>query len=136
MIFQSLAALFLLCVIVYGTFSPNGSRLQKLAVLFFGSGAIGLVLFPEWSSLIAQKFGIGRGSDLVFYCWGIITFTLFVKESIQLRRQEMDITKLSREFAIARALEELERSGKNPFGGEKLIDKARVRVHPENGLYG
>ncbi len=59
-----------------------------------------LVLFPDVSTYIASKVGVGRGVDLVFYFSHIFLLFLIVvlwRRSILLTN---DITKLSRALAL------------------------------------
>jgi hypothetical protein len=59
------------------------------------------VWMPDLSTIIANKLGVGRGSDLVFY-FAIIFLTFFVFVlHLRLRMQHEEITELARKIAIS-----------------------------------
>ena len=71
---------------------------------FFVVLAVYFILFPESTSKIANKLGVGRGTDLLFYI--CILFFLFVimKLFARIRNLEKQITLLIREEAKHNAL--------------------------------
>jgi len=63
------------------------------------------VLFPEWTNVIAQKLGVGRGADLVFYtCILAFAFIVLMLYS-KLRKLEQIITSQIRNRAKENAKE-------------------------------
>ena len=62
-----------------------------------------LVIFPETSTLVSQRFGIGRGADLIFYFSHLFLLLLIInlwRHTIVLSKQ---ITVLARKLAINNA---------------------------------
>jgi hypothetical protein len=61
----------------------------------------GLGLFrPELTSVVAQKLGIGRGSDAVVYASILVLFYLIFRTNILLENLRHDLTKLVRDLAL------------------------------------
>ena len=50
--------------------------LDRLFVIFAGLAGILLLLKPEWTNFLAEKFGVGRGADLITYL-SIIALVFF-----------------------------------------------------------
>jgi len=84
---------------------------RTVAVLMF-AGLLFLVLFPDVSTWAANKIGVGRGADLLFYFAHL--FFLLVAVSLWQRLMTLTsaVTALSREIAIKNAVrpEETEQS--------------------------
>lgn len=59
-----------------------------------------VILFPEWVSLIAQRIGVGRGTDLVFYLLVVLFFFVTLKLYSRLRKLEQQITDIIRKQSI------------------------------------
>ncbi len=80
-------------------------RLTKriVAVLMF-LGLLFLILFPDVSTSIANKIGVGRGVDLLFY----LAHLFFLLVAVALWRRSITlnaaVTRLSREIAIENAV--------------------------------
>ncbi len=62
--------------------------------------AITFILFPEWTNIIAHKFGVGRGADLVFYLCILLFAFVILKLYARLRRLEKMITDLVRKETL------------------------------------
>ena len=75
---------------------------RVVAVLMF-LGLLFLVLFPDVSTSIANKIGVGRGVDLLFY----FAHLFFLLVTVALWRRSIALsaalTRLSREIAIQNA---------------------------------
>ncbi len=71
-----------------------------LLILFLFSGlAIFFILFPEKTNLVAQKVGVGRGADLLFYCCILFFLFILIKLFARIRRLEKTLTELVRKQA-------------------------------------
>ena len=83
--------------------SPSQQAIRRLVILgVLVAGALAVV-FPEYTTTIANVVGIGRGADLVFYAF--IVFGLFYVVH-QYRRQlwhERMVSELAREIALTQA---------------------------------
>jgi hypothetical protein len=95
-----LAAIIIFALYVFRLRTILADRIIYL--LMIGGGVV-FVLFPRFSSWIAQLFGIGRGADLVFYLF--ILFSLFhlVNTTSHQNKIERQITLLVRHCAIMEA---------------------------------
>src|SRR5688572_10296227 len=76
------------------------SAFIDLLILFVFSGlAIFFILFPEKTNLLAQKVGVGRGADLLFYCCILFFLFILIKLFARIRRLEKTLTDLVRKQA-------------------------------------
>ena len=77
----------------------RNALLDLLVLIAFAGLGIFFILFPEYSNKLAQKLGVGRGADLLFY--SCILFFLFIvlKLFARMRRLEDKITELVRQQA-------------------------------------
>jgi hypothetical protein len=78
-------------------------HLTSLAFLGAWLAAIALIANPGVSTLIAQRFGIGRGVDFVTYCLLIVFLWGHYQHYLRYKRVENEVTMLVRELAIAQA---------------------------------
>ena len=58
------------------------------------------ILFPEWASYIANRLGVGRGTDLVFYLFLVLFFFVTLKLYSRIRKLEQQITQIIRKESI------------------------------------
>lgn len=103
MIFRILLSVSLAIVIVYSLTQARKSPLVGLLASITALVGMSMVWLPETATAIAHALGIGRGADLLFYCWVIITFVLLLNLHFKLRRHNDQLTVLVRELAIAEA---------------------------------
>jgi hypothetical protein len=59
-----------------------------------------LVLFPEHTQVVAHVVGVGRGADLVLYCWLVISLIVSLHLQLQILQLRGLITALAREIAL------------------------------------
>ena len=67
--------------------------------------ALILIIWPDSSNFIADKLGVGRGADLVFYISILIFWFVILKLYARLRNLERDFTRFVRENALNNARE-------------------------------
>jgi hypothetical protein len=103
MIIQWLLVMALLATAVYAmmqSHTPASVRwingIASVAGVFF-------VLRPELTTRLAALLGVGRGADLLLYCWVVVSLTLFVHLQLALLHSKEQITELVRAVAIATA---------------------------------
>ena len=106
MIIKILLILAVLGVLAYSVRGRGGVRMQagkRLGLLVFAAVNVVAVLRPEEVSAVAQRLGVGRGTDLVLYLL-VIAF-LFGMLSYYLRFKVVDrrFTELARLLAIREA---------------------------------
>jgi small membrane protein len=100
MIIQIILAVALLLSISYAFTQRNKSRFIANIIFVTAIGGLFLVLFPGYSSVLAGYVGVGRGADLVFYCWIAISFLVSVNLQFRILGLQQDIVKLTRALAI------------------------------------
>jgi small membrane protein len=71
-----------------------------LLLLALMGAAVLLVLFPDWTSILAHRLGVGRGADLVFYTCIVLFWFVLLKFYTKLRQLEQQITHLTRKDAL------------------------------------
>lgn len=76
-------------------------KLVRLALYCVIAGGIYFVWFPDQASAVANVLGIGRGADLIFYTWIILSFGVLINVHLKLRRNLNLLTQLARHLAIA-----------------------------------
>jgi len=114
MIAQILFTLSLIASLVYilGQKRLLGSiRLVLYSVIIAG---LFFVWSPDESTVIANLLGIGRGADLVYYIWIVLSLAVFINVHLKLRENTALVTQLARQVAITeaeRTLREHDREG-------------------------
>ncbi len=98
----------LLCLLLgacgaYGWRERRMSPLVGYATPLLSIVGIVLVLHPDWSSRLAQMLGVGRGADLIFYIWTVLSVLLIANIHFRLRYQKEMLTTLARELALLAA---------------------------------
>ncbi len=90
-------------IFLYYVLRLRNALLDLLTIGVFSGLSIFFILFPHYTSSIAEWLGVGRGADLLFYI--CILFFLFVilKMFARIRRLEKDLTELVRQDAEAKA---------------------------------
>lgn len=73
---------------------------DRLAMLLLAALGVALVAWPGLAEDVARMFGIGRGTDLVFYLFIIFCLFRFVSASAAQRRLERRLTDVVRELAL------------------------------------
>jgi hypothetical protein len=74
-------------------------------LILLASAAVVFVMFPEFTSKIANRLGVGRGTDLVLYLCIVSFWFVILKLYIKLRAIEQKMTDMIREKAIEHAKE-------------------------------
>lgn len=91
-------------IFLYYLFRLRSALIDLVALGLFSGLAIFFILSPEYTSAIAQKLGVGRGADMLFYI--CILFFLFVilKLYARVRQLEETLTELVRQQAKSEAI--------------------------------
>lgn len=59
-------------------------------------------IFPEWTTVVANRFGVGRGTDFLLYLSvAVLLYTSF-KLTVRVQKLDRDITKVVRREALER----------------------------------
>jgi small membrane protein len=78
----------------------RSSLTDVLLILVFMGGGVLLVLFPDFTTEVAQKVGVGRGVDLIFYLGFLFLLFIVLKLYARVRKLEQHLTKKVRSEAI------------------------------------
>ena len=84
----------------YSFLQRKKSRLVSTALTIVACAGIVLVLFPELTNKLAHWVGVGRGADLIFYCWLVISFIISVNLQFKILALQKNITDLTRELSL------------------------------------
>ncbi len=87
-------------IAVYFFVRLRNSLLDLLLLLLLLATAVVFILFPELTNQLANKLGVGRGADLVFYTSIILFWFVILKLYARLRKLEQIITTLVRKDAL------------------------------------
>jgi len=90
----------LLLCLLYALMQRQHSRLLSKAIAIITLTGIYLVLFPEQTNALAHFVGVGRGADLVLYCWLVISLIVSMYLQLQILQLQRLITELARELAL------------------------------------
>ena len=92
----------LLCMCFYAYTIMIRGNFVALLLLLSALTAIFFVIFPDETIVIANKLGVGRGTDLLLYFCFITGAILVLLIHVKFRQQSIMITELARAIAIAR----------------------------------
>ena len=90
-------------LLLYFLFFRSLFRDRLFALMLF-SLAVVATLFPDLTTVVANRLGVGRGTDLVFYLFAIMTVFIFILLYGKISRLESAQTDLIRELAIRDAV--------------------------------
>jgi hypothetical protein len=92
------AALLLYLAYFRSKFSDRLVGLSLLLAAWFS------ILFPDYTTLVANLLGVGRGVDLIFYFFGLFTSFALILLYTHARTQSRQLTELIRYLAIRDAV--------------------------------
>jgi hypothetical protein len=104
MIIQVLLISGLGLCLVYALLQRQKSRLVSSALAAVSLAGIYLVLDPDRANELGHLAGVGRGADLIVYCWVVISLIVSVNLQFKIMALRGDITELARELALRGAL--------------------------------
>jgi hypothetical protein len=105
MIVQVLLSLGLAAVAVYAWLQRARARLLSWTMILICLFGEILVLNPELATRIAHWMGVGRGADLVVYCFIVASLGLIMNLHLRLHALHEDFTELARRVALRDARE-------------------------------
>jgi small membrane protein len=103
MIFQFLLTVALIGIMLYGISQRMRSLPVSAVTVLASVVALYFAWAPNHATAIAAWVGVGRGADLIFYCWVLISLILILNLHLRLRSHVEMITELSRHIALAEA---------------------------------
>jgi hypothetical protein len=90
---------------IYVLLLPKHTMIRKFFVLCFVSAMLIFVLNPDWSTEIANYFGIVRGVDFLFYLSNLALFFIAFVNYLKFKKMEIRFAKLVRRVAMDHAVE-------------------------------
>src|ERR687895_91063 len=86
--------ILLLAVVAFAIYATRirSSLTDRLIYIVLVATGIPLVLYPDWSTSVANLVGIGRGVDLVIYLFMAYCLFFFASSASHFRRVERDLT--------------------------------------------
>jgi hypothetical protein len=93
----------LLLFIGYLVTNPHVSRVVRLGLSMVPLTGIALVWSPETANRVAAAVGIGRGADLMLYCWVVASLMVGLVLHVRIRVLHQELTELTRHVAISEA---------------------------------
>ena len=100
MIIQVILIGGLLLSLSYGLIQRQKSRLLSNAILLVSVLGMFFVAFPDRTTQLAHFVGVGRGADLILYCWLVISIIVSMHLHVQILQLHELITELAREIAL------------------------------------
>ena len=101
MTIQILLTILLVGVAALVALQRTASRLLQFAVIAVIAVGTYFVWAPEQATAVAEALGVGRGADLLFYLWVIITLALIMFMYLKIQRLSRRLTQLTRAVALA-----------------------------------
>ncbi|MCV2353662.1 DUF2304 domain-containing protein [Paucibacter sp. B2R-40] len=118
MIMQFILISGLLACLIYAFLQRQKSRLISALLAVISILGIVFVSTPELTNVLAKFVGIGRGADLILYCWLLISIVVSVNLQMKILSIHKNITDLTRELALMRPqsqLREIDRPDKESY---------------------
>ena len=107
MIIKPILSILLLGVLFFVMIQHHSGRLLRPAVAIAVAVVILFTWMPEFSNKVANYLGIGRGADMIFYIWIVLSMLAFASLYITFNKQERQITHLTRALALHHAQEKI-----------------------------
>jgi len=104
MIFKIVLSVALILLGLYAYSQKSRSRFVAWAMLIVCVLGELFVLYPEFSNEIARLVGVGRGADLIMYCFIVASLGLILNLHLRLHAITEDMTTLARKMALNSAL--------------------------------
>jgi small membrane protein len=79
--------------------------LDRLVLLVITASGIVLVIYPDLASWIANRLGIGRGTDLLLYLLVVAGLFFAVTITSEIKRLQRQVTELVRYIALSNPLD-------------------------------
>lgn len=98
-IFQGFLITAILAMLFFVRNSNIRSLYRLVIIISLFSGII-FVIKPEWTSIVANFLGIGRGTDLIFYLFIIVVLLKLLTMDATINSMQKKITELIRKNAI------------------------------------
>jgi len=98
-----IVAVLAIMAVFLRSYSSRTRALTKILALAFVAIAVLAILFPDWTTHLANLIGIGRGADLVLYCLVVVVIFMAVNNSLRRRIDDQRFAKLVRQISLMEA---------------------------------
>jgi len=105
MTFQMILLLLLGAFFLYVLMLPGQTTLRKGFVLLFVAVMLLFSAKPDWSTVVANYFGVARGADFLFYLSHLVLFLIAFLYYLKFKEMENKLVRLVRELALAQVRE-------------------------------
>lgn len=103
MIIQVGLTFVLVILAAYALSQRKRAPIVGLLIFCSAMAGIGLVLFPELTNHVAHRVGLGRGADLIFYLFIVMTLASIFNLHLRIRANAEVTTGLARSIALMSA---------------------------------
>jgi hypothetical protein len=110
----------LLVFLVYGISQRGKSGFVFYATLAIGAAGLFFVWMPEQANDLAYLLGVGRGADLILYCWILTSLIMALNLHVLIRENQQVTTELARQLALAYPLKSLEQINQSFIPGTAI----------------
>lgn len=100
MIIQWILICGLVLALCYAFLQRKKSRLISSMIATIGVAGIYFVLYPDHTTELAHILGVGRGADLVTYCWILLSLVISLNLQFKILQLHGVVTELTREMAL------------------------------------
>lgn len=100
MMIQPIITLLLLGILFFTLVQSRKGRVLRTTMIVSVLVGIALTWMPTQSSVIANYLGVGRGADLIFYIWILVSMLALVSLYFSFNRNNRQITELTRALAL------------------------------------
>ena len=94
--------ILVIILIIFGlyAFRVRTVLTDRIILVLLACGGLVLVIHPDFSTRLANRIGIGRGTDLILYVFILFSMFYFVGISSELKKIERQITQVVRAQAL------------------------------------
>ena len=103
MTFKYFLVVVLISFIFYLLLLPRVGYLRKGAIFALVLMMLAFAIQPEWSTSVAQRVGISRGADLLFYLSHLVLLFIAFVYFLKFKKMEVRFTQLVRQLALENA---------------------------------
>jgi small membrane protein len=100
---QGILIAFLFAAAIVASFAFKAKLAYRLLAVLLLTAATVLVIFPDLTTQLAHRLGVGRGTDLLLYVSLIAGLHVALLLYLRTRELERKITELARAFALRNA---------------------------------
>lgn len=101
MIFQGILVLCFVGIFAYSVTQWRRSRFIASVITVIAVTGIVMVLLPDLTNIAAHAVGVGRGADLILYCFVVVTLVAVLNLHLRIRAMSEMNTEIVRLIALS-----------------------------------